>query len=270
MFLNILYDQVNWNIGKFLVGKFCGTAETAVFALGIIINSTYMTLAWAISGVYIPTVNRIAVRQSNTAELSQLFIQVGRVQFFIIFPILCGFILLGKFFIQIWAGDGYQSAYIVTLLLIAPLTIDLIQNLSIEIQKAKNMHQFRSIIYLIGAGLNFFLTLWLVPYYGAIGAAIGTCIPLLIFNAFVMNWYYHERVGLNIKVFWKNIINILPASIMPALICAGIIYCFPVISLLRFIFIGTVYCVLYVCFIFIGAMNDTEKRFLIGIIKKCI
>lgn len=36
-----------------------------------------------------------------------------------------------------WAGTNYSEAYPITLLLIVPVTIPLIQNLGIEIQRAK-------------------------------------------------------------------------------------------------------------------------------------
>ena len=46
-----------------------------------------------------------------------------------------------------WAGEGYDAAYYVGALVMIPAIIPLIQNIGIEIQKAKNMHKFRSIVY---------------------------------------------------------------------------------------------------------------------------
>lgn len=101
-----------------------------------------------------------------------------RVQFIVLILILTGFIFLGKYFILKWAGDGYENAYYVALLLIAPVTIPLIQNIGIEIQRAKNMHQFRSIVYLGMALLNVVISIFLAMKWGELGAAFGTAISL--------------------------------------------------------------------------------------------
>lgn len=65
-----------------------------------------------------------------------------------------------------WAGNDYSGTYPIALLLIIPVTIPLIQNIGIEIQKAKNMHQFRSWVYLGIAVLNVLLSIPLAKVYG--------------------------------------------------------------------------------------------------------
>ncbi len=83
----------------------------------------------------------------------------------------------------------------IALLLIIPVTIPLIQNLGIEIQRARNMHKFRSWVYLFIALGNIAITIPLVKHYGGLGAALGTALALVIGNIFIMNWYYHARVN---------------------------------------------------------------------------
>ena len=59
---------------------------------------------------------------------------------------MSGFIFFGPYFIKIFAGEGYELAYPVAILLMVPVTVPLIQNLGIEIQKAKNMNIILSLI----------------------------------------------------------------------------------------------------------------------------
>ena len=69
---------------------------------------------------------------------------------FVLLSLICSaLILFGRPFIYFWAGPDYVQAYPIALLLIIPVSIPLIQNIGIEIQKAKNMHMFRSWVYLI-------------------------------------------------------------------------------------------------------------------------
>ena len=93
-------------------------------------------------------------------ELTSLFTRVGRIQFILLSLICSGFIFFGRPFISMWAGKNYVEAYHIALLLMMPVTIPLTQNLGIEIQKAKNMHQFRSWLYFFMAISNLFIFPW--------------------------------------------------------------------------------------------------------------
>ena len=47
----MIIDQVNWNVDKFLLGRFRGTVAVAVYGLAAQLNSYYMSLSTAISSV---------------------------------------------------------------------------------------------------------------------------------------------------------------------------------------------------------------------------
>ena len=166
IFLNMIVDQINWSVDKFILGMFGGTIAVAVYAVGGQINTLYMSLSTSVSSVFIPRINTIVADNNDNNQLTDIFTKVGRIQFIVLALVLFGFILLGKYFISIWAGDGYDSAYYVVLLLIIPVTVPLIQNLGIEIQRAKNMHKFRSILYFIIAIGNVLISIPLTKVYG--------------------------------------------------------------------------------------------------------
>ena len=211
IFLNMIVDQINWSVDKFILGMFGGTVAVAVYAVGGQINTLYMSLSTSVSSVFIPRINTIVADNDDNAKLTDIFTRVGRIQFIVLALVLFGFILLGKYFISVWAGNGYDSAYYVVLLLIIPVTVPLIQNLGVEIQRAKNMHKFRSIVYFIIAFGNVLLSIPLTKVYGEVGAALGTAITMTLGNVIIMNWYYHARVKLDMKYFWNNIFSLLPA-----------------------------------------------------------
>ena len=133
---------------------------------------------------------------------------MGRVQFLILALIATGIIFFGQVFIlDYWAGPGYENSYFVTLLLTIPASIALIQNIGIEIQRAMNIHQFRSVIYAVMAIVNLMLSIYLCQIYGAVGSAIGTAISLILANGFIMNIFYQKKCNENrnlisaIKIF---------------------------------------------------------------------
>lgn len=218
IFVNMVIDQINWNIDKFILGRFYGTAVVAVYGLAAQLNSYVVSLTSAISNVFIPRVNKMVALGNSDVALTNLWSKIGRLQFIIISLIFTGLVFFGRPFINIWAGKDYNGSYAIALILITPVIIPLIQNLGIEIQRAKNMHKFRSWTYFFIALGNLALSIPLAKRYGGIGSAVGTAISLIIGNGIAMNWYYHKKIGLNIKVFWSNILKFTPAFIIPTFV----------------------------------------------------
>ncbi|BES66459.1 hypothetical protein SANA_28980 [Gottschalkiaceae bacterium SANA] len=259
IFINLLIDQINWNVDKLILGRFHGTVSVAIYGLAAQLNIYYLSIASAISSVFIPRIHRIVINSDSNDELTKLFIRIGRIQFIILSLISSGLIFFGRSFINMWAGKNYDDSYPIVLLLIIPVTIPLIQNIGIEIQRAKNMHQFRSWIYFFIALVNLGITIPLAKMYGGIGAAIGTGGALIIGNGFIMNWYNHVKVGLNMKLFWKQILSFTPALIIPIIVGLLINNFFDLHSLLNFFGFGIIYVVMFFVSMWFFGMNQYEK-----------
>ena len=272
--VNMVIDQINWNIGKILLGRFNGTTAVAVFSVGYSLSNYYMSFSTAISSVFTPRIHHII---NSTKEnilkqkemLTDLFIKVGRIQFLILGLIASGLVFFGREFILVyWAGPGYEDAYYVALLLIFPLTIPLIQNLGIEIQRAENKHRFRSIVYAGMAIMNLILSWYLCQFYGAIGGAVGTALSYIVANGLIMNIYYHRECNINIILFWKNILQIFKGLIIP--ICLGIaINIFIDYSgFLKFVGVIVIYSATYFISMWLFSMNEFEKSLVKQSIRK--
>jgi len=259
IFLNMIIDQINWNVDKFILGRFQGTVSVAIYGLAAQLNTYYLSLSTAISNVFIPRVNQMVAIHNDNKELTNLFTRIGRIQFMLLSLIGLGLIFFGKSFISMWAGSDYSEAYPIALLLIIPVTIPLIQNVGIEIQKAKNMHQFRSWIYFFIALGNMLLSIPLTKYYGGVGAAIGTAISLLIGNGLIMNWYYHNRVGLNMKYFWSQILQLM-LSLLPSTILGIMMFIWiDLNNIILFLICGMIYVIIFCLSLWFLGMNTYEK-----------
>ena len=216
IFLNMIIDQINWTVDTTLLGIISGTAATAIYGVGSQVHRYYMTLSTSISGVFIPQINRIVARGEDDMQLTRLFTRVGRIQFMLLMLVLTGFVFVGEPFIEAWGGGEYEGAFPIALLLMGPVTVPLIQNLGIEIQRAKNKHQFRAKVYFFMALGNVLISIPLGMRWGGMGCALGTAISMIVGNGFIMNWYYHTRIGLDMGYFWKQILSMLP-SMAPAM-----------------------------------------------------
>lgn len=268
IFINQIIDQINWSVDKFLLGRFAGTTAVAIYGVGGQINSMYIEFSSSVSNVFVPKVNRIVAESGDNRELTRLFTKVGRIQFIILGLILSGFIFWGIPFVKIWAGPEYIESYAIALLLIAPVTVPLIQNLGIEIQRAKNMHKARAIVYLFIAIANVVISIPLIKLMGPIGAALGTAISLIAGNIIFMNWYYHARIGMNMFYFWKEIAKFIPALIVPCVVGTAIMKFINITGLVKLGMFAIIYTVIYGVSMYFLGMNAEEKQLIMGPIKR--
>lgn len=268
IFISMLIDQLNWNIAKFLLGRFRGTASVAVFGVAATINTQYIHLSTAVSNVFVPRVNQMVAREESNRSLSTLFTRVGRIQFMVLAMIGMGFIFFGSPFVKLWAGKEYAAAHYIILLLILPVTVPLIQNLGLEIQKAKNLHKFRSIVYLLIALVNIAISIPLIIQYGEIGAAIGTSGSLLLGNGIVMNWYYYKKVGLDIPGFWKSIAGFIPALAVTAAVGIAINMLVDLHTPRNLILFGGLFAMVYLASLWLLGMRKDEKQLVLVLVNK--
>ena len=271
--LHMIVDQINWNVDKILLGRFKGTEETAIYSVGYTLYSYYMTIGLPIAGMFTPRIHSLVEQTSDDKEntknaLTDLFIKVGRIQWIILGLVMTGLVLFGQPFISYWAGAGYEPAYVVCLLLVIPGTVDLIQNVGIEIQRAQNQHRFRAYVYVAMAIVNVIISVFLCSYYGAIGSAIGTAISLVLVQGFIINIYLHKKCNIDIILFWKNVFRMTLGMIFP--FAFGLVfnhfvkYDSAITLIVAIILYSLIYCI---SMWFLG-INDTEKKFVFKIIKK--
>ena len=258
IFINIIVDQINWNVDKFLLGIYKGTGDVAVYGLAAQLNSYYLNLAVTISAVFAPRINMLAAK-GNDGEINSLFRSVGRLQFAVLSFALIGFAFLGRAFISFWAGEGYGETYAIFLILSIPVTVSLIQNLGIEILRAKNLHRFRSLAYLVIALLNIGASIPLCKVAGGTGCALGTAAAFVIGNGFIMNCYYGRRAGLDILKFWREIAGFFPALAAAA---GGALLLRLVISVEKpvgFIVFGVLFSLIFAACMWLFGLNEYEK-----------
>lgn len=268
VFINILIEQINWSVDKFLLGRMRGTVSVAVYGVGSQIITIYRTIAGTIRSVFIPQINDMVVNRFDNKKMTELFCKLGRVIYIVTFLMLSGYIVFGTEFIILWAGKEYLNAYYVALFPMIVLLVSLIQSPGIDIQRAMNMHKARSIAYLLIAILNVIVSIKLIGMYGEIGAAIGTAISHVLGQGIFMNIYYHRRIGLNIIEFWKRILAFLPAS--ACILCIGYIIKVVHIPLTWFeLFIEVaIYVLCYLIVFMLFGINKQEKELIKNNIKE--
>ena len=268
VFVVVLIDQVFFKTNQIILGIVSGTTAVAVYSISSLIYMNYMALSTAISGVYLPHITEIVAKNEPIKKLSNLFIKIGRYQYYLLALVTSGFIIFGKDFINIWAGKDFEEAYRITLLIIIPFTIDLIQNIGLSIMQAQNRYDFRAKVYFAMGLFNLCLAIPLAKQYGGTGCAFATGISMFLGNGVIMNWYYLKVTKLDILRFWKEISKITVYLIL--LTVAGyILYNYQnVNSATGFVISIAFYTVIYSFVIHKFCMNRNEKEKVLNIFKK--
>jgi O-antigen/teichoic acid export membrane protein len=266
IFLNAIVDQVYWKTGQLILGAVSGTAAVAVFSIAVQFSMYYMQFSTAINSVFLPRISRIVAISDDMAEINELFVKIGRLQFLLLGLIITGFIIFGQAFILLWVGDAFLDAYYMSLVLMIPFTIDLIQNLGIVILQAKNKHAFRSILYLIIAMVNVVISIPLAKRYGGLGCAIATGGCLFIGNGIISNIYYHMN-GIKVVQFFKEIAILSIPIFLTGIGGYFVIKLFPIRGWVFFLIGVVLYSILYALMLWLSGLNNYEKQLIRSIIK---
>ncbi len=269
MFLATIADLLYWSTDKVLIGARLGSAAVGVYNIGGTFTSMLQNMSSSISNVFTPRVTTLVVRNAPNREVSDLLVRVGRIQFFIVSFLLSGYVVFGKCFIGLWAGNEYMDAYYVALLTMIPLSVPLIQSIAYSTILAENRHRFRAVAYVIIAVVNVISTYIVLPFWGIIGAAACTGIAYIVGNGLIMNLYYYRVIHLDIPRFWKNILQM---SLLPL----GLIFIFwPIVNLLikqltpiEFLLGVAIYSLFFLGLAWKLIMNDYERNLIRGVLEK--
>jgi len=223
IFLGAIMDQIYWKTGQLILGAVIGTVSVAVYSVAVQLAMAYMSFSANTSSVFLPKLSALAAKRDSMPEINQIFIKVGRLQFYIVMLLFFGFLLFGKSFIFLWVGESFLPAYTYALIFLGALIIPLIQNTGILILQAKNKHAFRSIVFFIIALLNVAIAIPLAKRYGAIACAITTGACLVLGQGFVLNLYY-KHLGIAIGWFWKEILTLLLPMLFPTVLYAAYLH----------------------------------------------
>lgn len=262
VFVGNIVGQIYSSTDVVIIGAIpaLATVGAAVYSVGSTFSNMMFSIAQVTPTLFLTSTNRMVFSGCSDDELTGLMIKVGRMQCFIVALVCSGFIAFGKPFIDFYAGPEYADAYWVAVLVMIPNCIPLVQTVALNVIQAKNMHRFRSIVYLLIALLNIVGTLLLVNRFGVIGAAVPTGLAYILGQGLIMNWYYWKKVHLDIPRFWKSLLpNLAIAAIMcilTLLLSNWIDFYTPYVMFVGIIVYSATYCVCLWLFV----MTSDERK----------
>lgn len=270
IFLNQVFDIVNNYVPNFLLGALSSARAVAVFAVALQIKSLFIPMSSVMLNVFTPKINRMIATDNDNAGLTKLMTDVGRYQMIVFCFLYGGFVVVGQFFIELWAGSGFEDAYPMILIMTLPLIFDLTQNTGMAIQRARNKQKSRSLVYVVTAIIDIIISVVFIPKYGYWAAVVGYVVSVLLSTGLFMNWYYQHKLGLDIKYFWSKMTPILVTSIIVVAVSFMMVLAFPIKSAKSFLFAGSVYVLLFVVASWFLVASKNEQKYIKQLFRKLL
>lgn len=239
-----------------------GTMGVAIFGLAGTIEGYIYTFATAINGMFMPRISKIITNGKKEEELLSLMIKVGRIQTMIIGIFTTGFIVLGKsFIVNIWHKPDFLLSYYCAVILIIPSFFYLPMQIGNTTLVVENKVKLQAYVFIIMGVVNFFCSLVLTKYFGAIGASVSIFIAYMI-RTILMGIIYHKILKLNMILFIKEtFFKLLPyffIVLIIGLICEDFN---PVKNIyLHFFMNGIIIVGIYFILMWLFGFNEYEKN----------
>ncbi len=270
MLIITIAERFVFNIEPTIIGALAGTAAVSIFAVANTIEGYVWTFANALNNLFLPKVFRLSTADGDDrTRINALMLRVGRIQLLVIALIVFIFISMGYEFVSLWLGEGYQSAYYVAVLMVAPSYILRTLDVAGTLSWAENQLKVRTLAFGTTAVVNVILSLTLVPKMGALGAGISIFIGMVLGHIVIGHIIYARVLHLDMWNFYKNC---QLKMILPGVICmaAGFAlqHYLPSPNLLHFVIKGGVVGVVYMAAVWLLYMNADEKALFLGTFNK--
>ena len=188
-----------------VIGLLLGVEQITFYSIGFMLIDYGRNLVGHVVHVVTPDIQKAAGRNS-LGELRWLMIRGTRITMFFVIPLFVGFMFLGREFISLWMGPDYvKSAWILFILTISQFGA-LATRTCGSVLVGLGHVRFLGFMGMAEAGANLVgsVIFVLLLGWGIYGVALGTVIPMVVFNNFVQPIYTCRLLGMDARAYARD------------------------------------------------------------------
>lgn len=157
-----------------MIGFLKNDYEVGIYTAATKINKIVLSLVVSIGTVLLPRLSYYSSMEDKT-EFYKLAYKGFDILLLIALPSAVGLSLLSTSIVHLLSGNGYEAA-ILPMRIMNPIIVVIGLSNFIGIQMFMPLNKEKWTLYsvLVGAVVNFFINLFLIPMYGSVGASIAT------------------------------------------------------------------------------------------------
>lgn len=254
-FLLIIVNYINFKTDNIVIGIFLTPQSITVYSIGFMITDNVASIVGKICNTFTPMFSDYEAKGERESFMS-LLLNTSRLSTLVGIPAGLTAIVLGRDFIHLWLGKGYETAYTVMVILMIARMVGFPTASMSSMLFGIGKHYINLYTGIAESLGNIVLSLVLVKYFGIIGVAIGTLVPMIIARL-VYPVVVCRDIGLGLRQW------VVEAVIRPGFMCIAFVLLIELTSLsstttwgnfiTRVIIIGLIYMVL---FWFIGLKSN--------------
>ena len=209
---SMVSGQLRYKSDALVIGAFLNAALITPFAIATKFIDYSTSFVDGTAQIFTPMSSHFHAT-GDSERLRRVFVRGNRICALIMFPLCVGIIFLGKSAIEVWVGAKYVSSYWILLILVIPHTLEKAQWTSPRILYGMAEHWTLGKVRLLEGVANIVLSIILLRYYGILGVAIGTAIPMLISSTLFLPLHLCRKLHIRVGDFLRE------AYIAPTLLC---------------------------------------------------
>lgn len=204
VFIFTIISHTQWLSGQFILGVTTNTKTVAIYSIGVLLGTYYTLFAYTIFDLLLPKATEVNSRQLSGIDLTKEIVKISRFIFFLLTIILVSFYFLGSDFVFLWAGNGYEEAWLLAFLIMLTVTFPLTYHYGFSIVQAQNKLKNFSIINLVILFIFVILGYFISFSYGGLGFLICILASIII-NTFFTLYLFKKILNFNLKYYLKKI-----------------------------------------------------------------
>jgi O-antigen/teichoic acid export membrane protein len=243
-----------------VIGSVLGAALVPFYMIPVNLVSQARGIVWSITRVFLPAFSGLDALDEKEKS-RDLYYGASRFMLGIVVPMIGGICLLGPAFISHWMGPEYaENGKMVLYIIAAAYLIQWLNPFSRRFLTAIDRHEILAKAGMISAALNLGLSITFVHFIGKEGVALGTLLPVLLFEPYFL---YRTCQELRCSV-WQYSRNVFVPLLIPALFfvitLAGAKMFFPADSLAGVALLAILSVVAYAPVFAATAMKREERQ----------
>ncbi len=177
-------SKINYSADTMVIGAFMSTAPIAVWSVAARLSDISRMLTGVLSRFLFPTIVDSSTQQ-RLDRLRMLLIEGTRLSLAMVVPMAAVTCILADQTIHAWVGDRFQGAVPVTWILCTVVAVRIGTITGTTVLKGCGLHRMVATNSFAVAVSNLVLSILFVRWFGLVGVALGTLIPVATVGMFI-------------------------------------------------------------------------------------
>lgn len=200
--LTAFLQLINGRTDVLLLGIFREDAEVGIYRVAAQFSTMVIFGLQAVNAIQGPHIAHLYAL-GDMQKLQKMVTQSSRAIVATALPMVLVFIALGPFIIRTAFGEQYQASYVpMVILCVGQLVNASVGSVAWLLNMTGHERDTTGIIF-VSAIVNVALNVWLVPTWGALGAAVATSATLIVLN-WMMWQRVRKRTGIEPSPFFRS------------------------------------------------------------------